>query len=248
MAGQFGHQAAGVFVVQAPVDAALEFRRGHFPPPVVVAVPVVADAHDLADRPVVHEFHRLHVLGVVQPLLADHEDAVPFLPGAVHGAQLLGRMGHRLLTEGVLPGGQGVDGHLRVHGERRADDDALHFLVLQELPVIRIPLGRRAQGRCRIQVRREVVTQGDDLRRRILEQVHQVELAPGAGADDAQAGFLPRRFLLPLARAGGQPGEQGQRGPAEGEAGQEVLACHFLTHIVRIRACPSVRHRTSQAR
>ena len=195
-----------------------------------------------------HQLHRLHVLGVVQPLLSDHKDAVPFFPGAVHGAQLLGGMGHRLLAEGVLPGGESVDGHLRMHRQRRADDDTVHFRILQQPAVIRIPFRVRTEGRGGVQMRRVVVAEGDDLRRRVLQQVHQVELPPGACADDAQAGLLPRRLLLSFARAAGQPGEQGQGGPAKGEAGKEVLACHFFAHMLSVKARPSVRHRISQAR
>jgi hypothetical protein len=38
-------------------------------------------------------------------------------------------MGHGLLAESVLPGGQGVDGHLRMHGQRRTDDDAMPLFI-----------------------------------------------------------------------------------------------------------------------
>ena len=116
----------------------------------------------------VDQFHRLDVFGVEMPLLANHQNAVALLPAVVHPIEAFRRVGHRLFTENVLSGMNGIHGHLGVQGEGRADDDSFHLLVVEELAVVGIFPGPGEQGGGLLQVRGIVVAEGDNTGRRIL--------------------------------------------------------------------------------
>lgn len=176
VAGQLGHQPAGVFAVKAPVDVPFQFGRRNLPPPVVVAIPVVADIHHGTELALAHRFHDPDILGIEQPLLS-HEKYLPRRPALpVHVETLLHGIGHGLLAKHVLPRPEGVERHPVMQVQRHGDDDGIDLRILQQAAVVVVALRPGSDPRRLVEVVRIVVAKGRDLGIDDRQQVAHVVL------------------------------------------------------------------------
>ncbi len=138
MACQFGHQAARILAVKTPVYAPFQLRRGNITTPVVITIPVVAYAHNLAYTPFVYHAHGLDVLRVEEALLTDEEHRPELLATVVHTQTILLRIGHGLLAEDPFACLHGIERHRRMQIQRRGYDHTVYIPVLEQLPIVAV--------------------------------------------------------------------------------------------------------------
>ena len=125
-------------------------------------------------------------------LQADLADAPVDARGLHHHGRLVAGAAHGLLDVDVLAGVHGIDGVILVPVVGRADQDGVHFLQLEEFPVIAEGLGVGRLLLRLVDVDRVDVAQRAHLQVGVLlEQAHDVGAAV-AGADDAEPDAVVR--------------------------------------------------------
>ena len=98
---------------------------------------------DLADRSVFDKLVGLVVQGIVRALMADLQVLTGRSCRLDHLLAVVDRVGHGLFAEHVFAGLQSINGHLRMHPQRRCDQDCFDIFALEKLSVIRMPFGIR---------------------------------------------------------------------------------------------------------
>ena len=94
MARQLGHKTTRILAVESPVDVTLQLGRGHLTTPVIVSVPVVSHAHNIANHTLVDHLHSLDVLGIEQALLTDEKHTAQLLAAVIYIQRLIKGEGH----------------------------------------------------------------------------------------------------------------------------------------------------------
>jgi hypothetical protein len=128
-------------ILREPGDALAHFVvRQRLRPTVVarqvVAVPLGADAMNLADQPAANRVHGVVVQNAVVPLMSRGQDLAQLLGEAGHLLAFVNAVAHQFFGQHVLAGFHGFDGHRSVQVQRQRDHDALDLRVLEQIVIV----------------------------------------------------------------------------------------------------------------
>ena len=137
MGTELGHQTAGIFTVNAPVEQPFELGIGNRNLPTAIAVPLGADVLHFAQRAAVDHLHGDLVDGAVTSLQANLEYLIgPGVDGRHYLRDFLFSLGHHLLDKHMLAGAQRIQHHRDMQVIGRHDKDRFDILAIQYAAII----------------------------------------------------------------------------------------------------------------